>query len=86
MIHVGVDLHKRFSQVAVLMPDGEVIEGRFPNDFNKLMAFFNQVPKPAKVAVESTSNWWWMADLLDQAGHEMVLSHPSRPGPLHRPD
>jgi hypothetical protein len=28
MVHVGVDLHKRSSQLAVLMPDGEVTQQR----------------------------------------------------------
>lgn len=78
MIHVGVDLHRNFSQVAVLMPDGEVIERKLPNVFNELTAFFGQLPKPARVAVEATSGWWWMADLLEQTGHEMVLSHPKQ--------
>jgi len=36
MVHVGVDLHKRSSQLAVLMPDGEVTQQRLEGDPKRL--------------------------------------------------
>ena len=44
MVHVGVDLHKRSSQLAVLMPDGEVTQQRLENDPKQLERFFAQLP------------------------------------------
>jgi hypothetical protein len=32
MVHVGVDLHKRVSQIAVLTEQGELQQHRFAND------------------------------------------------------
>ena len=32
MLHVGVDLDKRSSQIAVLTEDGEIRQQRLPND------------------------------------------------------
>jgi hypothetical protein len=44
MVHVGVDLHKRSSQLAVLTPDGEVTQQRLENDPRRLEQFFAQLP------------------------------------------
>ena len=44
MVHVGVDLHKRSSQLAVLMPDGEVTQQRLENDPKQLEQFFAGPP------------------------------------------
>jgi hypothetical protein len=58
MVHVGVDLHKRSSQLAVLMPDGEVTQQRLENDPRQLERFFAQVPRGARVAIEASGTWW----------------------------
>ena len=44
MVHVGVDLHKRSSQLAVLMPDGEVTQQRLENDPRQLERFLRPGP------------------------------------------
>jgi hypothetical protein len=43
MVHVGVNLHKRMSQIAVLTADGELTQHRLPNDFAHLEPFFAQL-------------------------------------------
>jgi len=45
MVHVGVDLHKRSAQLAVLMSDGELTQQRLENDPEQLEQFFAQVPR-----------------------------------------
>jgi hypothetical protein len=40
MVHVGVDLHTRMSQIAVLNADGELTQHRLPNDLAHLEPFF----------------------------------------------
>ena len=57
MVHVGVDLHKRSSQLAVLMPDGEVTQQRLENDPTRLEQFFAQVPRGAQIAIEASGTW-----------------------------
>lgn len=76
MVHVGVDLHKRVSQIAVLAEDGELTQHRFANDPRRLEQFFAQFPPQTPVAIEATGTWWWLVDLLDRLGHQPVLSHP----------
>jgi len=57
MVHAGVDLHKRSSQLAVLMPDGEVTQQRLENDPTRLEQFFAQVPRGAQIAIEASGTW-----------------------------
>ena len=78
MVHVGVDLHKRVSQIAVLSANGEVTQHRLENDRLQVHRFFAQVPAPARVAIEASGTWWWLVDLLEQLGHQPVLSHPKQ--------
>jgi len=76
MVHVGVDLHKRMSQIAVLTADGELTQHRLPNDLAQLELFFAQLPTPSPIAIEASGTWWWLVDLLERLGHQPVLSHP----------
>lgn len=78
MVTVGVDLHKRVSQIAVLTPAGEIVQHRLDNDAEKIAQFFGQIPAPASVAIEASGTWWWLADLLEQLGHHPVLSNPKQ--------
>lgn len=78
MVHVGVDLHKAMSQIAVLTDEGEVLQHRLDNDTPQLEAFFAQLPPGTPVAIEASGTWWWLVDLLDRLGHRPVLSHPKQ--------
>jgi transposase len=77
MVHVGVDLHKQVSQVAVLTEEGEITQTRLENDPELVEGFFRKIP-PAKVAIEASGTWWWLVDLLEDLGHQPVLSHPKQ--------
>ncbi|MBI1744548.1 transposase [Candidatus Acetothermia bacterium] len=76
MVHIGVDLHKRVSQIAVLTEEGTVTQHRLDNERTNIQRFFEQIPVPARVAIEACGTWWWLVDLLEQLGHQPVLSHP----------
>jgi transposase len=78
MVHIGVDLHKQFSQIAVLTPEGELSEHRLANKPDRVRELFTTFPRPSKIAVEATGSWWWMVDLLKEVGHEVILSHPKQ--------
>ena len=75
--YMGVDLHKRFCQIAVMDQEGEILdERRIANDEDLLREYFQQVPSGTQVAVESSSSWYWLSDLLEECGLKMHLSHP----------
>jgi transposase len=78
MVHVGVDLDKRSSQIAVLTEDGEIVQQRLPNNAVVLEKFFAQFPPQTPVAIEASGTWWWLVDLLEQLGHRPVLSNPKQ--------
>jgi len=78
MVHVGVDLDKHSSQIAVLTEDGEIVQRRLPNDAERLARFFGQLPPQTPIAIEASGTWWWLVDLLEQLGHRPVLSHPKQ--------
>lgn len=78
MVHVGVDLHKRLSQIAVLTEDGELTQHRLANEPRRLERFFAELPAETPVALEASGTWWWLVDLLEGLGHRPVLSHPKQ--------
>jgi transposase len=78
MIYVGMDIHKRFSQVAVLDESGEVLDQRRLNHTSseELTKYFNQFPKDTQVIMEPTCGWNWLSDQIFDLGLEVVLAHP----------
>jgi transposase len=71
-------LHKRFCQVAwVDKKSGELLNRRVDNqDLEAWEGLFSQQGGRARVAVEATGNWMWLADLLEGMGAEVNLAHP----------
>ena len=78
MVHVGVDLDKHNSQIAVLSEDGEIAQHRLANDAARLEKFFADLPPQTPIALEASGTWWWLVDLLEQLGHRPVLSNPKQ--------
>jgi transposase len=75
---VGIDLHRRRSQIAVIDDHGELsLSRRIANDrdaFNELLGD----PQGTHVALEATYGWEWLAELLEEAGYDVHLAHPLR--------
>lgn len=77
MLHVGVDLHKRQAQIAVMDGEGKVLTNRaVACEQEAMREFFASLGEPAEVVMEATSNWHWLCDLLEEMGVEVSLSHP----------
>src|SRR5712691_6985598 len=75
MIYVGIDLHRKRSQITALDEQGtELLSRRVANDPEALKTILAELGG----ALEATYGWEWLADLLDQEGHELHLSHPLR--------
>jgi len=75
---IGLDQHKHFSQVAIMDEQGVLLkEQRLAHsDRESIAQYLTPFKGEAKVAMESTGNWTWMCDLLQEAGLEVHLSHP----------
>jgi transposase len=76
MIHIGIDFHQRFMQVAVLHEDGSYDEARLLSRREAVREFFGRFDKPVRVAVESGYGWYWLVEELEMMGHEVHLSNP----------
>jgi len=77
MKYSGIDLHSNNSVVTVTdETDRVVAEKRLPNDLGKIIGFLSPWrDELAGVVVESTYNWYWLVDGLQQAGFEVKLAN-----------
>ena len=79
MYYLGIDYHKRFSQVAVMDEKGKVhINCRMVNEkvsFDALKRRLNG-NEPLKAVIEAGRNWGMMYDLLEGIGIDTTVAHP----------
>ena len=76
-VYCGIDLHAKVSQVAVIDDEGGVLVNRqVKNVLSNVLAILAPFGKGIPVAVESTFNWYWLVDGLQDAGHDVHLGHP----------
>jgi transposase len=77
MLHIGLDLHKRFSTVTVMGEDGKVLleDTLYHDDRARLREFFSAYAGKAVVTVEATRNWYWLYELLEELGVTVKLAN-----------
>jgi transposase len=77
MMYSGIDLHSNNSVVAVIDEGDHVVaQKRLPNDLTKIAGFLARwKDQLAGVVVESTYNWYWLVDGLQEAGFEVHLAN-----------
>ena len=76
MDHIGIDVHKRESQICIETEDGEVIEKRIRTERERFEAVFAGRPR-AKILLESMTEAEWVARCLEDLGHEVIVADPS---------
>ena len=73
--YCGIDLHARFCQLCVIDDAGDrVAESKLPNDLSQILSFL-QAYGTLSIAIESTFNWYWLVDGLQEVGHSVHLAH-----------
>ncbi len=77
--YCGIDLHANNSVVAVLDSDDRVhYEKRLANDLDVIVSALSPYANEmAGVVVESTYNWYWLVDGLEDVDLEVHLANPS---------
>lgn len=76
MRYVGMDYHKRYSQVTVMESQGKVVDRvKMANDPEVLKKYFRGIG-PCEVALEAGRNWGMMYDILEEIVEEVHLAHP----------
>jgi transposase len=73
----GIDLHSNNCVVAVIDDmDRVCCERRVPNDLSQILALLSPYREElVGVVVESTYNWYWLVDGLQQAGYRVELAN-----------
>ena len=78
-VYVGIDVHRKRSQVAVIDRDGEVLANRnVPNGAETVLGVIGGLPPGTPVAFEAAFGWGWLAGLLEDYVFEAHMVHPLR--------
>ena len=76
MEYVGIDLHKKDSQICLLTETGEVIERRIRTEPQRFAEVLGGRPR-ARILVEASTESEWVARCLEALGHEVVVADPN---------
>ena len=78
-VYVGIDVHRKRSQVAVVTEDGTVMLNKnVVNGSTPMLRLIGELPSGTPVAFEAAFGWSWLADLLEDYGFQAHLVHPLR--------
>jgi transposase len=73
---IGLDLHKRESQLCILAQDGTVTERRIVTSRERCTAVLGDRP-PARMLLEASTESEWVARHLESLGHEVIVADPN---------
>jgi transposase len=75
-VYVGIDVHRKRSQVAVVTEDGKVqVNRNVPNGVQPILKVIGELPTGTPVAFEAAYGWGW---LVEDYGFDPHLVHPLR--------
>jgi transposase len=78
-VYVGMDVHRKRSQVAIVDDAGAQQHNRnVANDPAKLVPILGALGPGTPVAFEAADGWGWLVELLEELELEPHLVHPSR--------
>lgn len=76
MYHVGIDQHKKFSQIAVLNGNEAQQYKLYHDNKDDIKKFFSDFDENLSVTMEATGNWYWLYDILEELDINVKLAHP----------
>src|SRR5690242_10913631 len=78
-VYVGIDVHRKRSQVAVVAEDGTVqVNKNVVNGSEPFLRLIGDLPSGARGAAEVAFGWSWRAELLEDYGVEAHMVRPVR--------
>src|SRR6266851_6090060 len=78
-VYVGIDVHRKRSQVAVVAEDGQVqLNKNVVNGSEPMLRLIGDLPAGTPVAFEAAFGWGWLVELLEDYGFDPHLVHPLR--------
>ena len=77
MYYLGIDHHKRYSQVAVVDEKGTVrSNGKIANEKKAFILLKEYYKEPCRAVIEAGRNWGMMYDLLEELDIKTIVGHP----------
>jgi transposase len=76
MENIGIDVHKKESQLCIIADTGEVIEQRIRTERGRFAEVLGGRGR-AKVLMEASTESEWVARCLEELGHEVVVADPN---------
>lgn len=73
---IGLDMHKRESQLCFLVEDGTVVERRIVTSRKRFSAVLGSRPS-ARILLEASTESAWTAKHPESLGHEVVVADPN---------
>ena len=78
-VYVGIDVHRKRSQVALVDEDGAVeLNKNVVNGSEPMLRLIGDLPPGTPVAFEAAFGWGWLVELLEDYGFDAHLVHPLR--------
>jgi hypothetical protein len=78
-VYVGIDVHRKRSQLAVVDATGDVLANRnVPNGVEPILKVIGDLPPGTPAAFEAAFGTGWLVELLEGYGFDPHLVHPSR--------
>ena len=79
IVYVGMDVHRKRTQVAVLDEDGtQLLNRNVPNDPAELATILGPLGRGTPAVFEAAYGWGWLAELCEDLGMEPHMAHPFR--------
>jgi transposase len=76
MLHAGIDVHKRCTQICIEDEAGTVQERRILTERRRLVEEFGGRPR-TQILLEAATESEWVARCLESLGHEVIVGDPN---------
>ena len=76
MDHIGIDVHKKESQLCILGAERQLSEPRIRTTPERFAAVLRDRPR-ARIFLEASTESEWVARCLEQLGHEVIVADPN---------
>jgi transposase len=77
MHYIGLDHHRKFTQVAVVNSDDAIVlEMRMPNTLEAIEDLLKRLEESSQAVVEAGPSWGWIYDTFQKLGVSITLANP----------
>ncbi len=76
MYYSGIDLHRDTCFITTLDDAGRKVKTKnLPTDPKQIQQYFTDLPGDHRAVVECTTGWYWLSDLCQELGIDLILAH-----------